>query len=246
MTDNKQLIRATYTNEAYGDIRTIYNLETDEVLFCARDVAKAFGYADPSRSVRDICVSLIKEAHITDGGLQVLNFIRRYDVIRLFKHSRSENSYDFLFFLESVADDFAEKVFDRYIDEDDEDEDDDFIDYHYPEECNGDFESCPIYDECDEAFEYGECDGDCKNCPLSDDYDDDEYDEDETSEEFKKFLEEHTTKPDYYALLSVFVDELIDKTYKAYGDNSMPFDSILFLKDGVINYGVKGVIKTNA
>lgn len=44
MTDNKQLLRATYAYEDLGDVRTIYNLETDEVLFCARDVAKIFGY----------------------------------------------------------------------------------------------------------------------------------------------------------------------------------------------------------
>ena len=170
MTDNKQLIRATYTNEAYGDIRTIYNLETDEVLFCARDVAKGFGYADPSRSVRDICVNLIKEAHITDGGLQVLNFVRRYDVVRLFKHSRSENCYDFFFTLEAIANDFAENVFDRYIDNDG----DDGYDDDEPFECFGDCEDCPHYDECAA---------------------DDEYEDDITSPEFREFLAEHTTDP---------------------------------------------------
>lgn len=168
MTDNKQLLRATYAYEDLGDVRAIYNLETYEVLFCARDVAKIFGYADPSRSVRDICVNPIKEVHFTEGGLQVLNFINKYDVIRLFKHSRSEICYDFFFFLEFVAECFEDEVFDRFINIDGDDDDDE------PFECFGDCEDCPHYDECAA---------------------DDEYEDDISSPEFREFLAEHTTDP---------------------------------------------------
>jgi len=170
MIENKKLVRATYTNEIFGDIRLIYNFDANEVLVCARDVAKAFGFADPSRSVRDICISPVKESHITEGGLQVLNFITRDDFIRLFKHSKSEKCYSCFAFIETIVNDFTDKVIEKYCSESDdydadyEDEDDD------DDVCYGNCEQCDYFDEC---------------------YPDED---DETSEEFNELIRKHTTE----------------------------------------------------
>ena len=92
----KSVFKGKYFNGKFGDIRVILDKEKPEVLFCAKDVAKALGFANPSTSVRDICLNTRKEAHMTDGGLQVLNFIDWGDIYNLYKHSKCEDKKEYI------------------------------------------------------------------------------------------------------------------------------------------------------
>ena len=88
----KTVFKGKYYSDKYGDLRTIFDKEGCRILFCARDVAKALGYRNPSASVKDICLNYVKEAHITDGGLQIMNFIGWDDIARLAQNSRKDYS----------------------------------------------------------------------------------------------------------------------------------------------------------
>ena len=49
-----------FENKEFGNIRTV--LIDDKPYFVASDVAKALGYANPSRSVNDHCRNIKKDA----------------------------------------------------------------------------------------------------------------------------------------------------------------------------------------
>lgn len=68
-----------FNNPEFGEIRTIN--KNGNVLFCGKDVAKALGYENPSKAVRDHCKQDggPKRYPITDAlGLihQVLEWVR--------------------------------------------------------------------------------------------------------------------------------------------------------------------------
>ena len=72
-----------YEIDDYGKIRVIVDSDTEEVLFCAKDVAKAFGYKEPGKIANKRNLDVIKESHITPGGMQTLNFIDSSEIKRL-------------------------------------------------------------------------------------------------------------------------------------------------------------------
>ena len=71
-----------FDNPEFGKIRTIE--ENGKVLFCAKDVAIALGYKDPTNAIKQHCRGVVKR-HLTDGlgRDQITNFIPEGDVYRL-------------------------------------------------------------------------------------------------------------------------------------------------------------------
>jgi len=107
------VIRGKYHDNNYGTIRTIYDCDEMAALFCARDVAKALGFSDPSRTVRNICRNCVKEAHTSGGGPQVMNFIGWEDVARLYYHCRNQELYQFIEYLNNLEINMHDKAVER-------------------------------------------------------------------------------------------------------------------------------------
>ena len=82
MTKNTE-IRATIDSEVYGTLRLWYNPSEDELLYCAKDAAKMFGFKDPGKVANDRCLNVIKEKHYTSSGIQTLNFIDKTEIDKL-------------------------------------------------------------------------------------------------------------------------------------------------------------------
>lgn len=83
----------------YNDFPTaeIRVIRTDGgLLFCARDTAGAFGFADPQSAVRNHCRHTQKHVHRTASGVQNMNFIELADVERLAAHSRLNSRNELL------------------------------------------------------------------------------------------------------------------------------------------------------
>jgi prophage antirepressor-like protein len=75
-----------FNNSEFGDIRTI--MEGGKVLFCSSDVANALGYSNSRDAVSRHCRGVVKRDALTEGGIQLINFISEGDVYRLITHSR--------------------------------------------------------------------------------------------------------------------------------------------------------------
>ena len=75
-----------FNNEQFGEVRTI--LESEKILFCAADVAKALGYTNPNKAVNDHCRAITKRSTPISGKVQQINFIPEGDVYRLITHSK--------------------------------------------------------------------------------------------------------------------------------------------------------------
>lgn len=71
-----------FNNPEFGEIRTIE--ENGKILFCAKDVALALDYKDPTNAVKQHCRGVVKR-HLTDslGRRQEANFIPEGDIYRL-------------------------------------------------------------------------------------------------------------------------------------------------------------------
>lgn len=75
-----------FKNEQFGDVRVIE--EAGKFLFCGSDVAKALGYAIPSKAVNTHCKGVSKMEAPSPGGMQTMLFISEGDVYRLITHSK--------------------------------------------------------------------------------------------------------------------------------------------------------------
>lgn len=75
-----------FENTDFGSIRTLE--ENGRVLFSGSDVAKALGYAIPSKAVNTHCKGVSKMEVPTNGGTQQMLFIPEGDVYRLIAHSK--------------------------------------------------------------------------------------------------------------------------------------------------------------
>lgn len=75
-----------FNNAEFGDVRTL--TEGNKPLFCATDVAKVLGYANPRKAIIDHCKGVTKRDTPTDGGVQSLSFIPEGDVYRLIIRSK--------------------------------------------------------------------------------------------------------------------------------------------------------------
>ena len=81
--DNKM---AVFNNCEFGSIRVIE--QNGKYLFCGSDVAKALGYSNPRKAVRDHTRGGTKRSIPTTSGDQTMAFIPEGDVYRLIVHSR--------------------------------------------------------------------------------------------------------------------------------------------------------------
>lgn len=82
-----------FNNQEFGSIRT---LEQDgKILFCGTDVARALGYAIPTKAVNTHCKGVSKMEAPTNGGVQKLLFIPEGDVYRLITHSKLPTAEQF-------------------------------------------------------------------------------------------------------------------------------------------------------
>ena len=85
--DNKIQI---FSNPQFGDIRTAGTAENP--LFCATDVAKALGYANPAKAIIDHCKGVTVLETPTAGGVQQVKFISEPEVYRLIFKSNAPNA----------------------------------------------------------------------------------------------------------------------------------------------------------
>lgn len=75
-----------FKNEEFGEVRTV-EIE-GKPFFCGSDVAKALGYAIPSKAVNTHCKGVSKMEAPTAGGTQTLLFIPEGDLYRLIVSSK--------------------------------------------------------------------------------------------------------------------------------------------------------------
>lgn len=83
----------TFTSERFGSVRILE--EDGKVLFCGSDVAKALGYSNPRKAVRDHCRGGTKRSTPTTSGVQEMAFIPEGDVYRLIVNSRLPAAQEF-------------------------------------------------------------------------------------------------------------------------------------------------------
>ena len=84
-----------FTNEDFGEIRASIT-EDGNPIFCARDVAVALGYKNPSKAINDHCKGVpIRYPLATDGGEQLVRFITEGDMYRLVASSKLESAQKF-------------------------------------------------------------------------------------------------------------------------------------------------------
>lgn len=96
--DNKIQI---FTNEQFGSIRTAGT--ADNPMFCATDVAKSLGYANPAKAVIDHCDEgdVVKIDTLTSGGIQTMNFINESGLYALLFGSRLDKATKFKYWVTS-------------------------------------------------------------------------------------------------------------------------------------------------
>lgn len=90
-----------FNNPQFGSFRTAGN--SDNPLFCAVDVARALGYANPAKAVIDHCKGVTILETPTAGGVQAMKYIPEPDVYRLIFKSNAPNAEKFnTYFAEEV------------------------------------------------------------------------------------------------------------------------------------------------
>ena len=82
-----------FENPEFGSIRTIE--ENGKLLFCAKDVAVALGYAKPRNAIMRHCKGALNRGTLTSGGRQTMTFIPEGDVYRLITHSKLDDAQKF-------------------------------------------------------------------------------------------------------------------------------------------------------
>lgn len=79
-----------FNDERFGEIRTAGT--ADNPMFCALDVARALGYANPSKAVIDHCKGVTVLETPTKGGVQNMKYIPEPEVYRLIFKSNAPNA----------------------------------------------------------------------------------------------------------------------------------------------------------
>lgn len=82
-----------FSNPQFGQIRTAGT--KDDPMFCAVDVARALGYANPAKAVIDHCKGVTILETPTKGGVQPIKFIKEPEVYRLIFKSSAPNAEQF-------------------------------------------------------------------------------------------------------------------------------------------------------
>lgn len=82
-----------FKNNDFGEVRTLE--QNGKTLFCGSDVAKALGYAIPSKAVNTHCKGVSKMEVPTNGGTQQMLFIPEGDLYRLIVNSKLPSAEKF-------------------------------------------------------------------------------------------------------------------------------------------------------
>lgn len=82
-----------FNNNEFGAVRTIKI--NNKPYFCGSDVAKALGYAIPSKAINTHCKGVSKMEVPTKGGVQEMLFISEGDVYRLIAKSKLPSAEKF-------------------------------------------------------------------------------------------------------------------------------------------------------
>ena len=82
-----------FKNEEFGEVRTL--TDNGRTLFCASDIAKALGYAIPTKAVNAHCKGVSKMEVPTRGGIQTMLFIPEGDIYRLIVRSKLPSAEKF-------------------------------------------------------------------------------------------------------------------------------------------------------
>lgn len=82
-----------FKNEEFGGVRTI-EIES-KPYFMASDIAKALGYTNPQKAIRDHCKGVNESFYPTNGGEQKANFIPEGDIYRLITRSQLPSAEKF-------------------------------------------------------------------------------------------------------------------------------------------------------
>ena len=93
MTDNSLQV---FTNEDFGKIRASVT-DDGNPIFCARDIAVALGYKDPTNAIKQHCRGVAIHHPIVDnlGREQMARFITEGDMYRLIASSKLESAQRF-------------------------------------------------------------------------------------------------------------------------------------------------------
>lgn len=98
-----------FDSSEFGNLRIIED-GNDNPLFCAKDVAVALGYANPTKAVRDHCKAASRDGGpnrypIIDslGREQMATFITEGDMYRLIASSKLESAVQFESFVNSSS-----------------------------------------------------------------------------------------------------------------------------------------------
>ncbi len=83
-----------FNNPKFGELRTI--TENGKILFCGSDVAKALGYANPQKAIKDHCKGA-EDRRVNDslGRQQSMKFIPEGDIFRLAAKSKLPGAEEF-------------------------------------------------------------------------------------------------------------------------------------------------------
>lgn len=82
-----------FFNEKFGMVRTI--IINEEVYFVASDIAKALGYKNPQKAIRDHCKRVNESFIPSNGGEQKAKVICKSDIYRLIVRSKLESADEF-------------------------------------------------------------------------------------------------------------------------------------------------------
>lgn len=82
-----------FTNEQFGQVRTLE--KNGNILFCGSDVAKALGYTNPNKAIKDHCRAITKRSTPISGKMQDINFIPEGDLYRLIVCSKLPSAEKF-------------------------------------------------------------------------------------------------------------------------------------------------------
>jgi len=82
-----------FNNPQFGEVRI--NNENGKPLFMASDIARALGYSNPLKAIRDHCKGVNEIDTPTQGGVQKVKFISEADVYRLVMRSKLPDAEKF-------------------------------------------------------------------------------------------------------------------------------------------------------
>lgn len=82
-----------FENQDFGQVRTV--TEDNKIYFCGSDVAKALGYVNPNKAIKDHCKGVTKRDTPTYGGIQEMSFIPEGDIYRLIVRSKLPSAEKF-------------------------------------------------------------------------------------------------------------------------------------------------------